>query len=184
MIDVALLSASQRRFFPPPARRSRKATASHGRQSLSKRRLHARPSLDPPQKSSSSSLPPRTLPATGARSPTSASSATPKPHRSRQPNQPPTSPRFPPWEAFERRPHNPHHRLVRGRRPKPFTDAGIDHGAGRTSRREDCDHSKPPLGTAGVRTHERRTGKIDRASVRAHHRHCHSVSPLSVLLDV
>ena len=43
MIDVALLSASQRRFFPPPAaRRSRKPLPAQDRQSLSKRRACVR----------------------------------------------------------------------------------------------------------------------------------------------
>ena len=43
MIDVALLSASQRRFFPPPAtRRSRKPMPAQDRQSFSNRRACVR----------------------------------------------------------------------------------------------------------------------------------------------
>jgi hypothetical protein len=43
MIDVALLSAMQRRFLPPPpARRSRKPLPAQHRQSLSKRRAGVR----------------------------------------------------------------------------------------------------------------------------------------------
>ena len=79
MIDVVLLSASQRRFFPPPAaRRSSKPLLAQDRESLSKRRARVRRSKDPPQRSSSPSLPPRTILADSPRSPTSASSATPK----------------------------------------------------------------------------------------------------------
>jgi hypothetical protein len=79
MIDVALLSASQRRFFPPPAaRRSRKPLPAQDRQSLSTRRACLRRSQDTSQKRSSSPLPPRTLPAASDRTPTSASSAAPK----------------------------------------------------------------------------------------------------------
>ncbi len=69
LIDVALLSASQRRSISPPAaRRSRKATSSQGHQSFSKRRAHARRSHARPRKRSSSSLPPIRLGASGPRS--------------------------------------------------------------------------------------------------------------------
>jgi hypothetical protein len=65
MIDAALLSASQCRSPSlPAARRNIRALSSTARQSFSQRRAHARPSQDPPQKSSSSSFPPRSIPAT------------------------------------------------------------------------------------------------------------------------
>ena len=79
LMTVAALPAAQRRFSSPPtARRSRKAMSSQGRRSSSKRRAHTRPSHPRPRKTPSSSLPPRTMRATGPRSPTSAPSATPK----------------------------------------------------------------------------------------------------------
>jgi len=79
MIDVALPSASQRRFFPPPAaRQSRKPLPPQDRQPLSQRRACVRRSQDPAQKSSLSSLPPRTIPTASLRSPTSNSPARPK----------------------------------------------------------------------------------------------------------
>jgi hypothetical protein len=79
MIDLALLSDSQRRLFPPPAaRRSSKPLPAQDRQSLSKRRACLRRSQHPRQKSPSSSLPPRTIFAASPRTPASASSANPK----------------------------------------------------------------------------------------------------------
>ena len=89
LMTVAALPAAQPRFSSPPtARWSRKAMSSQGRRSSSKRRAHIRPSHPRPRKTPSSSLPPRTMRATGPRSPTSAPSATPNPHRLRraQPN--------------------------------------------------------------------------------------------------
>ena len=72
-MTVAALPAAQRRFSSPPtARWSRKAMSSQGRRSSSKHRAHTRPSHPRPRKTPSSSLPPRTMRATGPRSPTSA----------------------------------------------------------------------------------------------------------------
>jgi len=78
-MTVAALPAAQRRFpSPPAARRSRKAMSSQRPQTVSRPHAHTRPLHPRPQKKPSSSLPPRTMRATGPPSPTSAPSATPK----------------------------------------------------------------------------------------------------------
>ena len=72
-MTVAALPAAQRRFSSPPTvRRSSKAMSSQGQRSSFKRRALTRPSHPRPRKTPSSSLPPRTMRATGPRSPTSA----------------------------------------------------------------------------------------------------------------
>ena len=147
MIDVALLPAAQRRSpSPPVARRSRKAASSQRPRALSKRRARAghhmratgqarrlrshRQHCRPPAHAPTRAICPRP----------------PNLHRSRPTKQRPSSLRFPPWEAFERRPHLSHDRPARGRRPKPFTEAGIDRRPSGTSRQAYCSRYAPPSG--------------------------------------
>ena len=77
--------------------------------------------------------------------------------------QPPTSPRFPPWEAFERRPRRLQHRPQKGRRPKPFTEAGIHRNPCKPSRRAD---TAPPGVASGT------TGVCAKAAIRLRARNC------------
>jgi hypothetical protein len=124
LMTVAALPAAQLRSAPlPAASRTARVLPSQPPQTLSKRRAHPRPSYARDRKPSSSSFPSMTRGATGPQSPTSAPSATPNPHRSRQPNRPPSSPRFPPDEAFGRRPRVQTRASAKGRRPKPFSTA-------------------------------------------------------------
>ncbi len=89
MIDVALPSAAQRRFFPPKAaRRNRKPLPAQDRQSLSKRGACPRRSQNPAQKSSSSSLPPRSIPPSAPELPRALRPPAQNLHRSGPPNQP------------------------------------------------------------------------------------------------
>jgi Putative transposase/SMP-30/Gluconolactonase/LRE-like region len=129
LMTAAAHPASQRCFSSPPAARWNSRRCLQQLASPSPSAAHARTSQHPPQKSSSSSFPPRTIPATSPRSPTSASSATPRARR----NSATSYPRFPPWQAFERRPHNPHDRPARAgvRNPSPqrtvLPQAGAPH---------------------------------------------------------
>ncbi len=76
MIAIAVLPASQHRSASvPAARRTRRALSSQRPPTFSKRRAHAGPSYDRDRKSSSSSLPPITLDASGPRSHTCDPSA-------------------------------------------------------------------------------------------------------------
>ena len=147
MIDIAVLSAAQRRSpSPPAARRSRKTTPSQGRQSFSRRRA-----LRPPlaqsslKKRSSSTFPPRTIAAPTPRSPTQRSVRDAKIPIARAR---PTSPQPPRGFLLGRLSNaGPTTRTTvssRGRRPKPFTNRGVhDRGllcpqyvdSGRSTRR-------------------------------------------------
>ena len=125
MIAIAVLPASQRRSASlPAARRSRRALSSQRPQTLSKRPAHPRPLYAPDRTSSSSSLPPIRLGASGPRSQTCVHPRLSNPHRSSPPNRAPPPRGFLLTRLSNAGPPSSPARLQRAgvRNPSPFCD--------------------------------------------------------------
>ena len=125
LMTVAALPAKRRFPSPPAARRSTKAMSSQRPQTLSRRRANARRShMLALEKDRCLRLSPEQRAPPAPNAPRAFYPRPQNPHRSRPTKQRPFLPAVSPYEAFGRRPRAQPRPPAKGRRPKPFSEAG------------------------------------------------------------